>query len=427
MENNQQDHAKKKKIKLFVLLPVAIVFIAATIFWAVGGGKAEATDNKEVATSKFNTTLPRPNLKNDNWDKLKFYEQAERDSAKRRSLLKNDPIYRRDESLMNVEKDSLRVERNYISEISSTGKGLRPVKKKGESYEDKIYQRIAAINAQTQDDHQTSPHNYAQTKPEQKTAIPNESIDRLEKMMANMQDDEQDSDMQQINQVLDKLGAIQRPELKEWKKQSEDMPRVVYGISLPETDHISLLETSTEKKIQQNINKPHSKGRFYSLDNQESISQRQSTISAMVFGDQVISNKSTVHLKIMQDILVKGILIPAGHEIQGTVAITENRIFFSIRSIVYKNAILPVSLTAYTLEGLEGLPVQGSIAGDVARQSVDRTVQGLNLSTVNTSLAGEALNSSIDAARQLLRRKARAVTLNIPSGYKLLLYDKQDQ
>lgn len=422
MENTQQSQIEKRKFKALVVLPIFIILVLALCFWTAGGGKGnEEQSAKDDAGSKFNTNLPQPKLKNDNWDKLKFYEQAERDSARLQALMKSDPYYRNKAAFSTNSPDS------FLAPTTFTTKPINHLEERKDPYEEKIYQRIAAINEQTHTgklEQEIQPTPFTVREPSMST----ESIDRLERMMTYMQTDGPDSEMQQINEVLDKLGAIQNPELRTWKEESEKSPRIVYAIQLPVKDNISLLVSSKDTFIHRKQGDANAVSKkFFSDEDRQPALARQTTITALVYGNHIIRDKGNIRLKSSQDIMVNGMLIPAGQELQGETSINENRVMIQVRNIVFNNNILPISLSAYTVDGLEGIPVQGGIAADVAKQSTDRAIQGLGISSVNSSLAGQALNSSVEAAKLLLRRKSKVVTIPIPSGYRLLLYDKQNK
>src|SRR4051812_47885404 len=92
----QENTDKKRKQRNFLLVLPAIVLPFLTfLFWSLG--LIGVSDVKASATNGLNMQLPNAKLKeNKSWNKLSFYEQADRDSARYREAMKNDPYYRTD-------------------------------------------------------------------------------------------------------------------------------------------------------------------------------------------------------------------------------------------------------------------------------------------------------------------------------------------
>src|SRR5690242_446580 len=92
--HDKPKHSAKflRQRKFLLVLPVLVIPFLLLLVWTlglVGDVKAENTSTKQQG---FNLQLPdAAPAKDSNWNKLKYYEQADRDSAKLRSMLKSDP------------------------------------------------------------------------------------------------------------------------------------------------------------------------------------------------------------------------------------------------------------------------------------------------------------------------------------------------
>lgn len=427
MDNQQHLQKKKRKLKFLFIAPLIILLLATLIFWGLGGGQSDHTKESNNKSAGLNTNLPNPQLKNDKWDKLKFYEQAQRDSAKLKTLMKLDPFYRN--SL--VLSDSLKMAAGPIEHSRISGASNISLRHKPESYEEKVYEKIAAINEQINQD--TIRDIRPPKQPTKQVAAVSEgSIDRLEKMMNLIQDDGQDEEMQQINNMLDKLGAIQQPQaFRQWKQESEKQPEMVFAVNIPSSDNISLLHSDLPigdtgiTRYRKGAVSVQSHNQFYSMDDNVEMPYKQTTVQAVIYGTQIIADKTDVRLRTLQDILVNGILIPEGHELHGIASLNNSRLLITIKQVVYKQSILPISLSVYTLEGLEGLPILGNNATELARQSADLAMQTVGMPSVGGSLGAEAISSTIQTAKSLIGRRMRPAKVTVPSGYKVLLYSSR--
>jgi hypothetical protein len=120
---------------------------------------------------------------------------------------------------------------------------------------------------------------------------------------------------------------------------------------------------------------------------------------------------------------VKGWLVPAGTLAFGPVQLSGDRVTLTIRSLQYQQHFFPVSLTVYSPDGLPGFAAPTSVTRDVAKQSADASVQSVGLATFDQSIPAQAGTAAIQAAKTLLSRKVRLVTVTLPAGYQVLLKD----
>jgi len=78
-----------------LVLPLLTLPFVTLAFWAMGGGKGNAQNNKPISKAGLNLQLPDPNLADESkQDKLSFYNKAQEDSLKLRQEMLNDPYYK---------------------------------------------------------------------------------------------------------------------------------------------------------------------------------------------------------------------------------------------------------------------------------------------------------------------------------------------
>src|SRR5436305_509075 len=103
MNNNfKRDKADNKpsaqflrKRKFLMSLPVLILPFLTMAFWALGGGKTNADQNKEQR-SGLNLQLPGARLRDDHAEnKLSFYEQADKDSTRMEHINGSDSLFQK--------------------------------------------------------------------------------------------------------------------------------------------------------------------------------------------------------------------------------------------------------------------------------------------------------------------------------------------
>jgi len=149
----------------------------------------------------------------------------------------------------------------------------------------------------------------------------------------------------------------------------------------------------------------------------EEIAKSPSPLYATI--DQAVKIRSgqKIQIRITKTGIYQGISIPANSIVYGICSIRNNRIQINVPSIQYQQVIIPTNMVAYDLDGLQGIYVDGSfndITSDLINEGI-RAGSTLGLNSNRNPLG----NVSI----KLGRKSNNRVSVYIPSGYPILLYD----
>lgn len=425
--------------KFFLLLPLLVFPFMTFLLWSIGLIGATEAKAQIPAQRGFNMNLPEPVVSKDsNWNKLRFYEQADKDSARYRSLLKTDPYY----NLSSLDKkpditDRLR--------DTATGFTYDPYPQELQSTEDpneaKVYSKLAQLDEALNKNNQPLK---TETDKELTTEIlsgnPDASvntadIDRLENMMKAMHGDDNavNPEMEQINGMLEKILDIQHPDRVKEKlqEQSEKRKGQVFAVSAKtNTGNISLLQSkqpataidSAKESPFQRIN------RFYALDEAVTDEENmQNAVQAIIPETQTLVSGATIRLQLVTDIYLNGVMVPKDQFIYGMASLNGERLAIHITTIRHQNNILPVDLSVYDLDGMEGVFIPGAITRDVAKQSGDQAIQSMSFATLDPSLGAQAASAGIQAAKALIGKKAKLIKVTVKSGYRVLLRDNNQK
>lgn len=372
---NQQHSQQYLRVRKFrLILPVIIVPILLVFFWLMGGGSiTESPGNKKRG---LNTVLPAAQVQKESAnDKMAFYLAADADSLKRIEQIRMDP-YLRDTSETLKSHSSAGYPMQYFADPASTEKDNKRIAEKIAEIQD----RIDAGEKLTQQNMPVSP---SITPP--------------------------DPEMEAINQTLDKLMAIQEPR----KLAPPNLnSRVVFAVGAGKRIDSSYFGRRNANKV---------KDLFYE-ESKQAGSLPNSIIAVMPVA-QRIQNGSVVKLELRSAVLVNGILLPIGTHVFGVASLAGERLMVHIPSIRYQQHLVPVSLTVYDMDGLEGIYVPGSITRDVLKATADNAVQATGTAGFDLSLSTRVAAAGIGAAKSLLSRKVKQVQVTMPAGYQVLLHD----
>jgi conjugative transposon TraM protein len=264
-----------------------------------------------------------------------------------------------------------------------------------------------------------------------------EDVDRLEKMMQIMAgSDTNDPEIQQIESMLDKILDVQHPERvrEKIREQSAQHKQNVFPVKAAiKGDNISLVEGIAPRTIMTNVDSTSdaiytrqviSNG-FYGLDDDlQSENENSNAIQAVIHDTQTLVAGSTVKLRLLTDVYINGQLVEKDQFVFGTCAISGERLTISINSIRDEHSLLPVSLTVFDLDGMEGIYIPGAITRDAAKQASSQSIQDVQLYSMDNSLGVQAATAGIEAAKGLFSRKAKLIKVTVKAGYQVLLKDK---
>ncbi len=111
----------------------------------------------------------------------------------------------------------------------------------------------------------------------------------------------------------------------------------------------------------------------------------------------------------------------------GIASLNNERLQIQISSIRSGSSLFPVKLEVYDMDGLPGIYIPGAITRDVAKQSVDNSLELMDIGTMDPSLKAQAAAAGINATKNLLSKKSKLIRVTVKAGYKVLLRDKKFQ
>ncbi|MEX2234030.1 MAG: conjugative transposon protein TraM [Cyclobacteriaceae bacterium] len=424
-----------QKRRFIMVLPLLVLPFLTMIFWALGGGQGTTAQASAIDFSGLNFTLPDAHFdEKEIWDKLSLYEMAERDSARYEEARESDPYFDliafKSQQELQPQLDTTKKSARLINAFPNKEK---PVTDPNEERVNKKLQELyAEINAPTAQPVTSNRQQPTSSSDPQFTF----DVDRLENMMEIMQEDSQaDPEMQQIESVLEKILDIQHPErvkekLKAMDHQSKSntLPVEVAtnheNISLIGSNAFELPASLDSDSLSEASPVFANQNGFFGLED-ETFRQEEAgnSIEAIIHDTQELVAGATVKMRLLNDIQINGTLIPKDQFIFGVCSINGERLSVEISSIRRGNALLPVSLEVYDLDGLPGIYIPGAITRDAAKQASDDALQNIQLMSLDPSIGEQAAGAGIEAAKGLFSKKAKLTRVTVKAGYQIFLVD----
>jgi Conjugative transposon, TraM len=387
MDTMQYSAPFLKKRKFLMILPLLVLPFVFALFYLFGGGKGQMTNGMNEKSNGVNTQLPDAHFnKRKEADKMSLYESSNQDSAKWREAVKNDPNRIDSGKLESMSFEQFQALHDTLNKASpgllnkEMGEPNLSTSKIRSGYQEKeMAEKLAQlqniINQNSTDSVETN-----KIKAKSKETLERHSDLTNEKLPNN---ESTDPDIVQLNKMLDKVMAIQHPELI--------------------SDTIKQIPTKTAS--------------IYQLE----AMTKENAISIIIPESQTIVSGSTVRLQLNEPAMIAGIEVPAFQYVYGTAMLSNERLKVQVRSIRVGNNILPVDLSIYDMDGMEGLFVPGSISRDVSKQSIDQGMGGIGLANLDPSIEAQAASAGIQVAKTLISRKVKLIQVTIPIEYQALL------
>lgn len=356
----------KRQVRFLLLLPVITVPFTAVVFWLLGGGSAAASVSSNHGG--LNTRLPGANISKDSArDKLSFYELAMADSLRKESVARSDPF--------------LRAEKTKDPELEvDVEEKLKNINKRNRVYE--------YYNEPKQRDEPTRRVEYRETS--------NPSTVR-----------DKDPEIEAINQTIEKLKALQSPS-----------PKATKTVAAANTIQATQVESEDDSFFGRKDT-----NRFNSF--MDDRKETANGFSAIIPYTQIVQSGMPVRIRLEKAMKCGVAVIPKGSELTGIAALEGERMMIKISAVQVQSEIIPVSLTVFDPDGLEGIYVPGSLQNEVLKSTADQSLQSVNVLSLDPSIKAQLAAAGISAAKGLLSKKVKAIRATITAGYKIILRNEK--
>ncbi|MGJ1435642.1 conjugative transposon protein TraM [Sphingobacterium siyangense] len=431
MAQQSLNEQQQKQRKFFLFLPLICVPFLTLMFWLMGGGKTQTVLAK--ADGGLNLNLPDAQNKETEFNKMDFYNQAEKDSLKLQELMKADPNFAvsRDSDYL-ASQDLFGSNPAGLNTSLYSGGNMNPA-----SQETRIYGRLNQLQNELSRNYAAPEENYysAPYRSYSTPSVASGEVDRLEKMMETMSEAaEEDKEVTQLSSMMDKILDIQHPDRvqQRLKEQSTQYHGQVFAFKkAPKSAPITVLDNRPVQQYAEQYNKNPDKemNTFYGLNNEIVGQPDLNAIAAVVHETQTLVSGSTIKLHLSTDAFINGVQIPKGSFIYGMVSLRGERLEVDIDGVQYKESLFPVKLSVYDLDGIAGIRIPGAITRDVIKQNSDQTIQSMSLGTFDQTLGAQAASAGIELGKNLLSKKVKQIKVEVKAGYRILLKDnnRKDQ
>ncbi|ALL06993.1 hypothetical protein AQ505_16770 [Pedobacter sp. PACM 27299] len=144
-------------------------------------------------------------------------------------------------------------------------------------------------------------------------------------------------------------------------------------------------------------------------------------IPAIIANHQKVVQGATIKLVLQDSVTLAGQLFFKGHSIYGICQLMNQRLLLNIKNIRLGTSIVPVDLTVYSLDGMEGINAPEVVFGDAVSGGTDNALQSMQFLNIDQSIGLQAAGAGINTAKNLFSKKVRRIKVKLEAGQPVLL------
>ncbi|MGV4528980.1 conjugative transposon protein TraM [Ornithobacterium rhinotracheale] len=185
----------------------------------------------------------------------------------------------------------------------------------------------------------------------------------------------------------------------------------------------------SDEKLLENWVQPNQRG-FHAMESQkEEKPMLKNSIKACIHTEQYIDKNNRIPLRLLEPIRVAGMVLPKGTLLTAMAKIGEGRLLLDIRSLEYQGRIVPVSVTAYDLDGQRGLYIPYTPGANAFREIAAGLSQssGTNYtfsSSAKDQIVSEVGKGVLQGTSSYISKKIAQPKIKVKAGYQVLLVSK---
>lgn len=146
-----------------------------------------------------------------------------------------------------------------------------------------------------------------------------------------------------------------------------------------------------------------------------------SAFRGMIHANQEIISGGRVQIRTLEPLVIKGFKIPKGTIIYGVANFGTERVNISLSSVFYEDKIFPIDLTAYDMDGMQGIYVPNVVEGVAVRQGVGNVIANSNTNIGSSGSSTKFGRNTMINATNVIGQSGKQLLNNKITRQKALL------
>ena len=212
---------------------------------------------------------------------------------------------------------------------------------------------------------------------------------------------------------------MSQEERLEYERKRAEMVKEVLSGGSSASEEISVTEDAPEKEILR-FAQNDGDGIITTLDDEpsEGVGYGIRPFRCMFVRDEKLRSGQRVTLRLLEELAVDGVVVPANTHLQAICKIGE-RLELSVRSLELGGRIVPLLLEAYDSDGLPGIYCPETSAAKNARKASDEAIT--TAGRTFGGLVGDLASTVIRTGASIARSASGEMSVSVVSGYEFYL------
>jgi conjugative transposon TraM protein len=190
----------------------------------------------------------------------------------------------------------------------------------------------------------------------------------------------------------------------------------------------ALYREPTDSAFLANLTEPRNRG-FYTVGISQQAIQPKNSIRAVVLETQVITDESSVRVRLLETAQTLIRSIPAGTVLTANARFQGGRLQLKVTSIEFEGNIIPVDITVYDIDGQQGLyvpysPEMNALTEIASNMSQTSGTSFMMTRSAGQQIAGDLSRGVVQGVSGYFSKKVRTPKVTVKAGHQLFLVSK---
>jgi len=155
------------------------------------------------------------------------------------------------------------------------------------------------------------------------------------------------------------------------------------------------------------------------------VKNSKNLVAACIHGDQVVTSGGTVRMRLLEDMKIGDVVIPASTIFYGVAQLGADRMSVKVESMKYGSYIAKTEIVIYDNDAIEGLNLPDNIKAQISKLSATQSSSGLDVDVPTSSVGGGivkgAVKSVAGAIKNIGVNRIQEIKVNLKSNYKIYI------
>ena len=155
------------------------------------------------------------------------------------------------------------------------------------------------------------------------------------------------------------------------------------------------------------------------------VKNSKNLVAACIHGDQVVTSGGTVRMRLLEDMKIGDVVIPASTIFYGVAQLGADRMSVKVESMKYGSYIAKTEIVIYDNDAIEGLNLPDNIKAQISKLSATQSSSGLDVDVPTSSVGGGIIKGAVKSVAGAIKNigvnRIQEIKVNLKSNYKIYI------